>query len=492
MKRLCVVLGFVAAASAAAGVDLGVVSAADYIRFEIHALDTAGIPTPPDSGHILVWFEGETTTDAASYTNRWAAAGAGSVFVDSAQYAGHTYYYFVDQVGDIDNDEGQGLYSGVVMLYTDGGLPTPNRFTFTLAGDELSDYWAELKRVGDSINTHDDWVGRQAEIANINGWNPSSDSTHVNGLNAARLTRLDNLDEPISGLDDNPWDNTVRQLTALDEDVTVIDLNGTIVVPADTNQSGDRLAVMPEHWTAADSTAHQGAASGLDSADVARAVWNAPAANHTSSGTYGAYLDTAVSVFIIGSGAYSISVIAYDSANDLTVAGVRLAVRNLEQSSLLAAGATNSSGRAGFNLDAGSYLITATAPGYMFEAYDTISVTGGQTDTVRGVRFDPGAPSAPDLCRVYGYLLSTEGQAESGVAVTAWLPSGVTTLSGIIISPSSVATATDNYGYFYLDLVPSQLMTGGPLYEITISRADGAILRKRVSVPDQETWQLAW
>jgi len=471
--------------------DLGVVSNSDYLRFEVLALDTSGIPATPDSGHVLVWFEGETTSDAASYSNRWTNSGAGSACLDSVRYAGHTYYYFVDQVADLDNDEGTGLYTGVVILYTDG-LPTSNRFTFTLAGDELSDYWAEVARMTDSVDAYDDWVARQTEVANLDGWDPADDSTHVSGLNAARLASLDNLDEAISGIDDDPWDNADRQLTALDEDITTIDLNSSAVVPADTNASGEDLAVTPDHWTAADSTAYQGSAAGLDSTAVARAVWNAPASNHTTAGTYGVYLDTTVSSFTIGSGAFSTTLVAYDSSNSQAVSGVRVAVWNADQSSLLAVVVTGPGGNTGINLDSGDYVVAATAPGYIFEPYDTIMVSGAAADTIPGYHFDPGSPASPALCRVYGYLYTMEGIAESGARVSAWVPSGVTRHSGIIISPFPVTTTTDDAGYFYLDLIPSSQLLGAPSYELTINRTDGTILRKRLAVPDSSSWQLTW
>jgi hypothetical protein len=360
------------------GVDLGVVSTSDYVRFEVEALDSAGIPVSPDSGHVLIWFEGESSVDAVSYTCRWTNAGAGSAYIDSTRLAGHTYYYFVDQVVDIDNDEGQGVFTGVVVLYADVGLPTSTPFTFTLAGDELTDY----------------------------------------------LALLNNLDESVSGIDDNPWDNPDRQLTALDEDNTDVDLDGALLGS--------------------------------------------------------------------GSGAYSVTFVTYDTTNDQVVPGVCLAVRNLDQTVLLASVVTDVSGRASANLDVAAYLISATAPGYLFDAYDTVTISGAGSDTVRGTWFDPGTPGSPSLCRVYGYLFTTDGKAEAGARISAWLPNGVTLSSNVIISPTPVATTTNDLGYFYLDLVPSTLLTGHPKYEITINRSDGTILRKRLSVPDTGNWQLSW
>ena len=433
MKRGILVLVLTAVITpVVTAVDLGVVSAADRIRFEVCALDSSGIPSAPDSGHVFVWFEGETNANAASYSNRWTSAGAGSAEIDSVRYASHTYYYFVDSVADLDNDEGYGVYTGVVVLYAKL-LPTQNRFTFTLAGDELSDYWAEVNRIGDSIDAYDSWIARQATVTGV--------------------------------------------------------LTATV---SDTNVSGQQLAVMPEHWTAADSTAYQGSAAGLDSSDIARAVWNTPAANHTVTGTFGAYLDTTVSSFKIGSGAFSTTLFAYDTSNAQAVAGVRLSVWNSDLSSLKAVVMTGPLGSVGINADSGSYVVAAVAPGYVFAAYDTIIVSGSQIDTVRGYQFDPGTPASPGLCRVHGYLFTSEGVAENGARVSAWLSSGVTRLGNLIISPTPVSATTDQYGYFYLDLVPSSLLDGEPKYEITINRTDGTILRKRVTVPNSSQWQLAW
>ncbi len=370
---LCTILTGVAP-----GVDLGAVSSADYVRFEIQALDSAGLPVAPDSGHVLVWFEGENTSDAVSYTCRWTNAGAGSVYIDSLRFASHTYYYFVDQVADIDNDEGAGLYTGTVVLYCDGGLPTPNCFAFTLGGDELSDY----------------------------------------------LVRLDNLDEPVSGIDDNPWDNSDRQLTSLDEDNTAVDLDQAIG--------------------------------------------------------------------IAGSGAYSVTLLAFDTSNHVVVPGAALGIRNLDQTALLVSAVTDVSGHATANLDAGSYLVTATAPGFMFGAFDTLAISGAKTDTVPGTWFDPGTPSSPSLCRVYGYLFTTDGRAETDAKIIARLPGGVTLQNGNIISPTPVTATVNESGYFYLDLIPSPLLNGSPSYEFTINRSDGTILRKRVSVPNSANWQLSW
>jgi len=124
-------------------VDLGIVSTANFIRFPVKAIDTDGIEQAADSGHVLVWHEGEATVNSASYTASWTSSGATGSEIDSVRFRSHNYYYFFDQVADIDNDEGNGPYSGIVTMFT-GGNDFQNPFSFTLAGDEWADYLASF------------------------------------------------------------------------------------------------------------------------------------------------------------------------------------------------------------------------------------------------------------------------------------------------------------------------------------------------------------
>jgi hypothetical protein len=194
-----------------------------------------------------------------------------------------------------------------------------------------------------------------------------------------------------------------------------------------------------------------------------------------------------------GVGAYAVTIVAVDSSLDQSVSGVGLAVRSLDQSSLIAVGGTDASGRVEFNLDADSFLVAASAPGYIFDAFDTVIIQGAGTDTIRGYRFDPGEPASPSLCRVYGYLYSVSGTPADEATITAYLPKGVMRSNGLIVSPYPVSAVTDSLGYFCVDLVPSDSLVGEDTrYEITISRSDGSILRKRLKVPAAASWQLTW
>ncbi len=232
---------------------------------------------------------------------------------------------------------------------------------------------------------------------------------------------------------------------------------------------------------------------GGDSSATARWVWNSPQSNHTLSGTFGKYLDTEVSGVSSGSGAYSVTIQAVDSTIGMAVPYALIGVRSIDQSSLIAVGKTDSRGQASFNLDADSFMVTATAPGFIFESYDTVVVSGPATDTLYCDQFDPGAPSFPTLCRVYGHLFTAGGAPEENASISARLPAGVVRFGLTVISPTAVNSTSDSTGYFYLDLVPSDSLTpAGTKYEFTINRSDGTILRQRLAVPDSSSWRLTW
>jgi hypothetical protein len=236
-----------------------------------------------------------------------------------------------------------------------------------------------------------------------------------------------------------------------------------------------------------------GSGGGNDSVSIARWVWNTPHGNHVNNGTFGRFLDVEVSSLAAGSGAWSFTVIAVDSAVDQAVPNAIVSIRNLEQTALVAVGTTNSLGRAWFNLNSGEYLAIIISPGYSFPAYDTISIFGPGADTVFGYQFNPGAPASPSLCRLYGYLYGVNGLPESGASIAASLPKGVVRTDQLVVSPFAVSTATDSSGYFFLDLIPSDsLQPSGSTYEISISRNDGTILRKRLTVPARPNWRFTW
>ncbi|MFH2036802.1 MAG: hypothetical protein ABIJ45_10400 [Candidatus Zixiibacteriota bacterium] len=242
-----------------------------------------------------------------------------------------------------------------------------------------------------------------------------------------------------------------------------------------------------------DSLSYKGSGGSSDSTSIARWVWNTPGSSHNVEGSFGSLLDDQVSGIGSGSGIYACQIVAFDSSVDMAVPGVRIAVRNLAQTSLSGCGATDNNGTVIFNLDADSFLVNAVSSGYIFESFDSLIVDGAEFDTIFGYQFNPGAPENPNLCRVFGYLFDINGQPENYATIKASLPGGAVLNGSNIISPFSVSAVTNSNGYFYLDLIPStDLNPATTRYEITITRTDGTILRERIIIPDQANWQLTW
>ncbi|NOY88746.1 MAG: hypothetical protein GXO93_05050 [FCB group bacterium] len=263
---------------------------------------------------------------------------------------------------------------------------------------------------------------------------------------------------------------------------------------ADSIKGRDSNLYAEGFWHKLAQRADSGAVGGsADSASIARWVWNTPQSNHTTSGTFGKYLDAEISGIGSGSGLYAYEVQIYDSTIGQVISGAEVVVRNISQTSLQGVGKSDGNGLSVFNLNTDSFLVMASAPGYIFDAFDTVIVTGSGKDTVFGYQFNPGTPAAPNLCRVYGYLYNVNGQPQEGAKVTASLPSGVVQYGNVIVSPFTVSSTTDSSGYFYLDLIPSDsLVPQGELYEISISRTDGTVLRQRLKIPVTSSWRLVW
>lgn len=245
----------------------------------------------------------------------------------------------------------------------------------------------------------------------------------------------------------------------------------------------------------------QGNAAGLDSAIVQRiANRNLDSAQSitdtVSSGGYLMTLGDSLSCrdgSSLGSGSYPVTITVVDSSSAQVVPGARISVRNLSLTALVALGATGMSGQVQFNLDTGLYILSVLAPGYIFAAYDTVWVNEASYDSVIGSHFDPGSPASADLCRVYGFVYDINGVPLEGVQIMAQLTEGVVRHGTTIISPYMQSVLSDTAGYFYMDLIPSEVLTPtGMKYLISVTYPAGTILKKKIEVPDMATWQLTW
>jgi hypothetical protein len=139
-----------------------------------------------------------------------------------------------------------------------------------------------------AVNTVNDKNGYRLSAMGVDDIWDEAQSGHTTAGTFGRF-----LDEAISGLDDNPWDNGTRTLTALDEDSTTLDLDATTIGTV-TNVS--------------DKSGYSLSATGVD------AIWDEAQSGHTTAGTFGKYLDAQVSSVGGGLTAGSIADAVWDEA----------------------------------------------------------------------------------------------------------------------------------------------------------------------------------
>ncbi|UCC45754.1 MAG: hypothetical protein JSU65_07500 [Candidatus Zixiibacteriota bacterium] len=428
---------------------------------------------------------------------------------DWEDFAGGKHYTYTERVSVLDGSStANGVFAYQLVAWDNSlSLQTHYYGTFQIANstlessldssglaaansskalDSLGLIIDSLQATLDSLQNQDDWVGnfryaytdsvlrlRGLEIIGT-GANDTAVVIKGSGAGQAMLAQsTDGIAMKLDGLNDS------------DLVANVIGDIGGLVTPTDTNSSGDTLARL------GDSTAFQG--SGSSASEIADAVWDESQSGHTSAGTFGKYLDSEISGISSGTGAYTVTIVVYDTSLAQVVPGVDLAVRNVSQTALVAIGATGADGSSSFNLDADSFVVVPTTTGYLFGGCDTVVISGSTVDTVVGYRFDPGTPDSPGLCRVYGYLIDVQGYPETSATIRAHLPQGVVRTSGHIVSPFLVSRTSDSTGYFYLDLIPSDSLSGDlTSYEVSISRSDGTVFRKRITVPAVSNWELIW
>ncbi len=328
-----------------------------------------------------------------------------------------------------------------------------------------------------------------ATVASRSSFNPAIDTVRARA-NVVQISgdqaAADDWETMLDG--DGGKTLTLRQLRIIGsggDDTAVVIAGGRAGISVQGGLGGD---------IASDIAGSIGRVDSLGRGGVA-ALWNEPQADHMLTGSFGRYLDAPVSSVSspAGNGSYPVTIVAIDSGNGDVISGSELTIHNLDLTALLALGRTDAVGKAGFNLDTGRYIVSTTAPGYLFSAFDTISVTGGGCDTIRGYHFDPGTPSAPGLCRVYGFVYGVGGRPIEGVTVEAQLTEGGVRHVGVIISPYRVTANSDSTGYFYLDLIPSScLIPGDTRYLISAIDPAGTVLKKKIYVPDITSWQLSW
>lgn len=234
-----------------------------------------------------------------------------------------------------------------------------------------------------------------------------------------------------------------------------------------------------------DKTGYGLSASGID------AIWDEPKAGHTTAGTYGYFVDAAISGVsgggsCAGTGSDTTDIFVFAASDSDQFVGVWVtyyvgAERLVAQ--------TDSTGRARFATDgSGSYTAIVSARPFTHEnAY----VTLGTVDTI----WMDATENAPTLTPVCGTLRNLQGQPIAGAVVTATNQASNIRIDGYTVSRYVVNVTTDQFGRFTLWLYPTAVL-GGASYKYNFTAYRGSTLIESVSsitVPDQATcYEIDW
>ena len=519
MKRylLPIAIAILFLAYPAKAVDFGLVSVNDTISIPLVCLDTLGKAAEPDSVHVMTWYHGQGA-NAFTYSARSSSPKSTS-YIDTVTFAGVEYYYFIDQVGDIDSDAANGPYSGQIVLWYQS-QPTANPFSFVKINDEARDLFALIDVSVSSRSTFDNLVDKVLLADNAVDTNAIADAA----ITAAKIAPDAIAAEEIAAsawqeMRNYIWSNIDTLSFPTDSSDFIQFLKRTIadgVWNEDTTghyasgkygyETLQGMKALPDSVLAAiDSIL---ASVGFDSASVQAKIGSFGSSESSSTTlTLRQWLANSVGIdgvndlhskidgLSLAGGGTEPETLVVMSVNDSTlIQGAKTTIRTIDQTTVRADGfATNVNGKLILDLDPDSFFVAVTANDYSM-CLDTLLVApGGGTDTLWLNRFDPGNPSTPDLCRVYGWVYDISGLPLSEVSVAAEIPPEYQPVqySGAMITPFKKIAMTDIAGYWQIDLFPNSLLSNqNSRYSFKIEYPSGIVYKTKIEVPDLSSWQL--
>ena len=196
-----------------------------------------------------------------------------------------------------------------------------------------------------------------------------------------------------------------------------------------------------------------------------------------------------------GPGPTPVRILVLNAADTSSIENVHLTVKLAGNQTKKHETMTGHDGWSVMTLNLTAYDIYATANNYIFSTPALNFTVAGDSvrDTIWAQPFDPGAPDEPDLCRVYGWVYDLTGRPVEQATVTARLSVAPVRYQNVVISPYERTALSDSTGYWFLDVFPSSVLNpNSSRYEFTVHYTDGAIVRRKVSVPDSTVWLLGW
>lgn len=327
------------------------------------------------SGHVsrvvlcdtITTYTGNTPQTGDSFA-RIGATGSGLTSLAPAATALSTATWTATRAGYLDN-----LSAGAVMLASSYSAPPSAATVATAVRTELG---TELGRID---------VATSTRLASSSYTAAPSASTVASQVRTELTSELLVM---------------TRLGTAIELDGAVYRYTANALELAPSSSGGDATAAnqvtIINHLTAIKGGGFSGSTDSLE------AISDAVAALSVSS----------------GSGAFTVTITVNDGSTVLQGAIVRVS-----EGVTTISGTTNASGVATFALDAATWSLAITKPGYSFTP-TTLAVSGNTTTTRSMTAVTPGAPAAPGLSTGTIVCYGTNGLPESGAKVTVQLVSG--------------------------------------------------------------------
>ncbi len=173
----------------------------------------------------------------------------------------------------------------------------------------------------------------------------------------------------------------------------------------------------------------------------------------------------------LGPGDRTVEVLVRDGSTLAPVPGAWVQVYDDTSTTLIALGFTGADGKITFSLYDGDYKVYISKIGqYVFTTPEDLTVTAGVSPppdvqvTYDGTLFSPATPPSPDLCTIYGWELTPDGQGAE-VEVTAEILASTYFLQTNPHVIRSVTTTSDpNHangpGYWELFITKTDLFAG--------------------------------
>lgn len=177
----------------------------------------------------------------------------------------------------------------------------------------------------------------------------------------------------------------------------------------------------------------------------------------------------------VPTGAFAVTVDTSDADSDHTLAGVRVRFSRNGQATLVT---TSEQGVVTLGLDAGTYQVTATLPGYQ-HAPQTVGVEADATVHVALTAIALQAPDDPSLSRGALTTLDAQGQPVAACPIKFRMTSGPGT-AGHSFPRSTFELTSDTHGHLQADMVR------GAQYEAHRGSGDWVAF----TVPDASTFTL--